>query len=429
MPYTFTAAPSSRISKPKSKNPLLKRSLSSPFDSHARRKPIQRTQTKPDVSDDEELWGDRLEDVGLITSLAEDLSLRDVAQIMKYTRSHMFDEVPERAGMNSTRIAEVLNFRKSLPPIVTNAQVHAFTKSPSTTEREMAELTRAGVIRRIVIPGRGTGASSSGEGLVLVEDWQSAIEGARLDKALTGKERVSYKRIPSPNHVSEKYLYHLKSSPLTSTIPSSALIAPEATTLMRAGFLTSSSPSLNSANVFNRPDATTIGTMTSLFSISKAASGSMAAIGGEGAVHGVGGGGSGGLRRGNSQDLSHPKGACQQTLNAGAALQFALPSTGPFLRLLIAARSHLMSLLTQSRYREVPLYLMKERWDGGIASDDPAAKAKKYRGEFVGILPGRTRKWKQYYGLNFDWILAECLGAGLIEVFETGSVGRGIRAV
>jgi hypothetical protein len=45
------------------------------------------------------------------------------------------------------------------------------------------------------------------------------------------------------------------------------------------------------------------------------------------------------------------------------------------------------------------------------------------------VLPGRTRKWKDFHGLKFEWVLAECLGAGLVEVFETGSVGLGVRAV
>ena len=92
-----------------------------------------------------------------------------------------------------------------------------------------------------------------------------------------------------------------------------------------------------------------------------------------------------------------------------------------------AARSHLVSLISKSRFKEIPLYLLRERWDGGVLADDSAAKAKKYRGEFAGVLPSQTRKWKQYYGLSFDWVLAECLGAGLIELFETGSVGRAAR--
>lgn len=92
-----------------------------------------------------------------------------------------------------------------------------------------------------------------------------------------------------------------------------------------------------------------------------------------------------------------------------------------------AARSHLVSLAIKSKFREVPVHLLRERWEGGVSADVPAAKTKKYRGEFTGSLPSRTRKWKQFYGLSFDWTLAECLGAGLVEVFETGSVGQAVR--
>ena len=101
---------------------------------------------------------------------------------------------------------------------------------------------------------------------------------------------------------------------------------------------------------------------------------------------------------------------------------------GQYLRLLTEARSHLMSLILKTKYREMPLYLLRERWDGGISAEDPAAKAKKYRGEFAGVLPAQTRKWRLYHGLSFDWVLAECVGAGLLELFETGSVGRAARA-
>lgn len=165
-----------------------------------------------------------------------------------------------------------------------------------------------------------------------------------------------------------------------------------------------------------------------MFHISRAASGSVAAVGGDGATHGAGNTGKDGLiRRHNSQgeDLLEVKPSCH--MEKTQELLLALPNTGPYLKLLSAARSHLMSVLLKTKYRELPVSLLRERWDGGIAGDDPATKAKKYRGEFTGVLPGRTRKWKQYFGLNFEWVLAECLGAGLVEVFETGSVGRAVR--
>lgn len=173
------------------KSPLLRRSSSSPLIRFNQRKPIQRSQSKiekDDEDEDDDFFADRLDDIGLVTSLAADLSLRDVAQMIGYVRTHMFDAMPERGGFNSTRIAEILNFRKSLPPTVTVTHVHAMMKSPTATEREIAELAKAGIIRRIMVPGRGTGGSSMSEGLVLFEDIANIIKGVEiLDEALISR--------------------------------------------------------------------------------------------------------------------------------------------------------------------------------------------------------------------------------------------------
>jgi hypothetical protein len=180
---------------------------------------------------------------------------------------------------------------------------------------------------------------------------------------------------------------------------------------MHAGFLTSSTSAWTATDVFSRPGDGSRGTATSLNSISKAASGSLAAVGGEGAVHAAGGSG-GGTRLPSTGDYS-----------------LALPTTGPFLKLLANARAHLLSLLGKSKYREAPESFLRQRWDGGIETDDAASAARRIRGEFAGALPGRTRKWKQFYGITFEWILEECAGAGLLELFDTGSIGRGVRAL
>lgn len=413
MPFTFTAAPSSRISKSKPKKLSLKQAASSPFAKFSQRKPTSRTKSKAKPAEDDEdaLFEDRLDDQGLVATLATDLRLRDVAQTMKYIRSHMFDELPERSGMNSTRIAEVLNFRRSLPPIVPNVHVHALIKSPTVVEREIAELTSAGVLRRIVVPGRGVGRSSISDALVLVEDWEQLV---RVAKGLEGD-------------IIDAYVHQLQTNAQSSSIRPGTLTTDEATLLMRAGFLSAASQPLNTTNVFARPDKISSATMTSMASIARAASGSLDAIGGHGAVHAAGGGGSGGLRATRSEGATDE--TSKKDIKDGRELQFALPSTGSFLKLLTDARSHLITLLSKSKYNEAPLYLLRERWDGGVASNEQAARSSMHRKGFEAVLPGRTRKWKQFYGLRFDWILEECVGAGLVEVFETGSVGRGVRIV
>ena len=227
----------------------------------------------------------------------------------------------------------------------------------------------------------------------------------------------------SLNEPLDRFLEHIGSRPTAQVVPLSDFSGPEITTLMRAGFLTSSAPHTTSASFCSFPDSASRGTATSISSVSRAASGSMAAVGGEDAIYGAGG--RGGMRRSSSQFNSAQDG--EDAISEGQSLRVSLPGTGPYLKLLTAARSHLVSLIMKSKYRALPLYLLHERWNGGISADDPAAKAKRYRGEFSGILPSRTRKWKQFYGLSFDWVLAECLGAGIVEVFETGSVGRATR--
>lgn len=188
MPFTFSAAPSSRIVKKRqSKTPLLR--LSSSSLTNGRRKPSKSANEAADDEDD--FFVDRLDEVALVQCLRSDLSLRDVPQTMQHIRMHMFDPVPESGGMNSTRTADVLNFRKSLPPIVTLAHVHALVGSPTAVEREIAELTLAGLIRKTIVPGRGTGASSISEGIILSKDLKILVnEADGLDKRVKGNWRL-----------------------------------------------------------------------------------------------------------------------------------------------------------------------------------------------------------------------------------------------
>ncbi|ESZ98263.1 hypothetical protein SBOR_1359 [Sclerotinia borealis F-4128] len=326
-----SAAISSRIKK---STPSLKRTTSSPFSTLPKRKPIQRSKSKPKfVDDDEDFFDDKLDDIGLVKALATDLTLRDVSQAIQYIRGRMLTNISEqRTGMNSTRTAEVLNYRDSLPPVVTASSKEEFKK--------------------------------------LLQENPTALKFSR--------------------------------SRFTKEV---------AQALIHAGLFTSSTTNYTVTDHFSRPGDGSRGTLISLNSISKATSGSLAAVGGEGAVHASGGSG-GGARLAGNGDFS-----------------LSLPATGQFLKLLSNARLHLVSLLSESRFREAPESLLRQRWDGGIEADDGASAAKRNRGEFSGVLPGKTRKWKQYYGISFEWILAECVGAGLVEVFDTRSIGRGVRAL
>lgn len=109
-------------------------------------------------------------------------------------------------------------------------------------------------------------------------------------------------------------------------------------------------------------------------------------------------------------------------------MSFSLPNTGAYLKLLANSRTHLITLLKQisPKWREGTLDLLHEKWDGGLGNVFVSEK-KRIRGEGGSLLPGKTRKWREYMGLNFDFVLAEALGSGVVELFDTGSVGAAVR--
>lgn len=407
-----------KVTKPKSKQSVsLNRSTSSSFSGFVQRKPAQQATKR--VEDDDGEYDEPLEDHGLVNILATDLSLRDVVQAIHYIRAHMFDDVPiERSGMNSTRTAEVLNFRRNLPPMVTNLHVHALIDSPTMVEKEIGQLVTAGVVRRIVIPGRGVGASSISDGLVLVKEWVAKVEeNPELELAVKGLLIAASQRYETcaADVSKEKYISLLTCHPRHVTSITATFTEQEITSLLRAGYLTTTHTPAQSLTLPTTPKALgTAGTLTSLTSIARAAS---AASGGPTALHSAGGG------------TGAPRALCSgaPASRAGLVLTPTLPGTGAFLRLVQTARAHLLAQLARSKggRTEAPVYLLRERWDGGLGTKVPYGRG---RDPFRKVLPGRTRKWKEFWGLSFDWVLAECLGARVVECFETGSVGLGVRA-
>ncbi|KAI1203110.1 serine-threonine protein kinase 19-domain-containing protein [Nemania serpens] len=349
---------------------------------------------------------DKLDDFGLVTALATDLDLRDTPQAIQYIRARMFAPVPETAaGMTSTRIAETLNYRLSLPPIVSIAHVQVLLSSPSAVEREVAELARQGFLHRIVVPRRG----AVGEFVLLASDYEASLRKTAGLNENTG----------------ENLLKFLTENPGSQVLGRDALKASEVEELVRAGFLTahhaggvvSYSAMSSTMRSYARPEDKI--TLTSLETVSRQAAGSLGTVGGTGALHNAGGSGGGSLS------------VVASTMSPFIEYRLAVPGAGSYLKIISAALDHLVLLLGKSRFREAPESVLKERWDGGIAKVEEArhAAAKRVRGEFAGVLPGQTRKWRQFYGLTFDWVLQEAIGAGLVEVFETRSVGRGVRSI
>lgn len=318
----------------------------------------------------------------------------------------MFDPLPPtHSGMSSVRVAQVLNYRAGLPRVASVAHVGALLSGaggPTAVERAVAEAVRAGAARRIVVPRRG------GIGEVLVDaaefgDMISKAEGV-VDKATR-----------------DGFLGFLRENPQAIRMPRVVvadqggllLNAGETDQLIRAGFLTAHNE-MSTGGSYSRPEDRY--TLMSLENVSRAASGTFDAVGGVGAVTSSGGTGAGRAAAAATGGVS------------GEGLSLAVPGNGTFLKLVSAALAHFTSLLEKAKYREMPETMLKERWDGGVASD-AAGLAKRARGEFVGILPGRTKKWKDFYGLSFEWVLLEAVGLGLVEVFDTRSVGNGVRLI
>lgn len=385
---------------PKSTNPLLRRKSSSPFSTLQRSKP---TNTRKTSAIDKE---ERLDDTGLVATLAAGKNIpQDVISLIRHIQSSAFDDVPDRgAGMGSERTSEVLRFRKALPPIVTLAHLHAISRSSTDTERELARLVAEGKVRKITVPGRGRGGAAVGDGVVLVEDWIECIreEGA-LDEDLK-----------------EKYITLLSAHRASATTPTGSLSDVEERHLVNTGFLTSPNALTAMLGDLFLPPGSSSSLATVSSAGSRAATGTLAAVGGAGAVHESGGSGNTLTSRTNRPSI--------QIKGKEREMTFALPGTGIYLKLLVAARQHLLHILKSisPRHREATMEILREKWEGNTLND-PLNRLKRERGEWGGVLPGKTKRWREFYGMRFECVLAECVGGGLVELFDTGAVGMAVR--
>lgn len=109
-------------------------------------------------------------------------------------------------------------------------------------------------------------------------------------------------------------------------------------------------------------------------------------------------------------------------LNEIESHQYAVsyPNCGTYLKLINACRTWLVKFLSKSKFKEVLETQMYDRWEGVTQSSNSAAGA-----QFTSSLK-MTNFRKPYYGFELNWVLADALGAGVVEVFST-PVGRGWR--
>lgn len=190
MPLRLTSAPVAGVQKKRKTNG--DRSGRSLFANHARTKASASTGGTIAKGDDEvefEIEGE-LPDLGLSKYIPQTTPVQNVPQAIRYIQTTMFDELPaSRSGMSSTRVAEVLRFRRALPPLASVAHVHTLLDAPTSTEREIVELVKAGMVRRVVVPGRDGDAAGVGDCLVLTEVWEGLV---RASTALGGGLKSMY---------------------------------------------------------------------------------------------------------------------------------------------------------------------------------------------------------------------------------------------
>ncbi|KAL6869268.1 hypothetical protein ACO1O0_000592 [Amphichorda felina] len=380
---------SNRVRKPTRQPPRQQQGTSlspSPRKTSASSSPSPRKPRRPreDAGGGRDIFEEKLDDVGAASLLVEDLTLRDVVQAMRYIRAHMFTPVPER-GIQSTRTTELLNYRVTMPPIVTVGHLHAVLNAPTRTERETAELLGRGVIRRVRIDRRG------GQGEALIET--SHLEDmVRNISGLSDESR-------------ERFTTFLRGNPTAQTLPAGTLSDAQADELIRAGFLTSSMHGNPGSTLHIRPEDRT--TLMSIQRISRHASGSLSAVGGPNAIHlagGGGGGGSGAPKLARNPSFS----SSSSSASSSTDLKIAIPGHGRYLKLAAAGIDWIREALGRTKWGECPESWLKERFEGG------------------GLYGPR---WKEFWGVEWEWVLGEAMGLGVVEMFETKSVGRGVRAL
>lgn len=97
-------------------------------------------------------------------------------------------------------------------------------------------------------------------------------------------------------------------------------------------------------------------------------------------------------------------------MNEIESQQYALafPNCGTFLKLINNGRSWLVKTLSKGKFKEILETDLFDRWEGN--DNHGESKMSNFR--------------KPFYGFDLNWILADALGSGIIEVFNT-PVGRG----
>ncbi|KAN0072439.1 hypothetical protein V8E54_009368 [Elaphomyces granulatus] len=94
----------------------------------------------------------------------------------------------------------------------------------------------------------------------------------------------------------------------------------------------------------------------------------------------------------NTQQTSESDAVHDSPQSRAAMMFLSLPNTG---RLLSAGRSHLLALLRKSTHQEVPLDLLRDRWDGAVETDKSSSQ-REPEASLLAFYRGGPRNGKSY---------------------------------
>ncbi|KAK6340816.1 hypothetical protein TWF696_009134 [Orbilia brochopaga] len=327
---------------------------------------------------------------------------QDVPAAIAFVLARRFTPLPETLvglGLSRDALADILSFRRALPPVVPLSHLHALLPSRTDTERAIAALTADGTLRRVQLRG-GTSTASTMDAVMLTDDFLKAVARSSLD-----------------DETKEAFLALLAVNPSLATLTPDMLSRDAIMALLAAGFITINSsvgddsiaavditaltPTTAMSAVVPLPsrDHTHISTLSSLASIS------------------------------HSHSLPS---RTSQVSSGSKAISYSItpPNLGLLTHLHASTKSHLLDVLRRCSHREATMSYLCEKWDGGVSKNKhrrggSSSSSSKKESKFE----GRTRKWREFRGVTVEWVVAGLVGAGILEEFHAVGIGRGVRVV
>ncbi|KAK6350859.1 hypothetical protein TWF718_004041 [Orbilia javanica] len=328
-----------------------------------------------------------------------------VLEGMKYILSHQFTPLPPTLtglGLSRDLLAEILNYRKSFPPVVPLPHLHSVLRSPTETEREIASLVADGTLRRVTIK---TGNMATLDGVILTDDFLKSIASSSV---LDAEIKDSFLSL----FVNDPSLTTITSDPAASnTLPKEYIME-----LLSAGFLI-----INSTTAFGAPavDITTLTPTSAMTYITPLPEKDHSHISTLSSLSSIS------SNNRNASNLPSTISTSSKSKNNYIEYTITPPSLGLLTNLYSSTKSHLLDILRHCPHRQATIEFVREKWDGGVSKNKGSIRKKK-DGEVK--FEGRTRKWRDHKGVTVEWVLGGLLGSGVVEGFGKGW-GRGVKVV